>query len=267
VERIALEREVTLRGLRFHYREWPRDPAPTLVLLHGVTSQSGAWQDLAERLAAFRVLALDQRGHGLSDRADDYSLDALVDDLVAFVERLDVRRFALGGHSLGARVAYLYAAREDARVERLILSDVGPDRVAPPRLPPRLDFADPDDALAVVRAFRSDQPEPLARRLLSENLVRRDDGRWTFRFDPSVVTNRAPFDPEAHWRALGRIRCPTLILRGERSAVLSRESAQRMGQVIPRAAVVEVADADHGLWYQQPESFGAAIVRFLSPAA
>ena len=261
--RPSIDRELALRGLRLHYREWPRESALALVLLHGVTSQAGAWHDLAASLPAYRVLALDQRGHGRSDRASDYSLEALVDDLAAFAESLGLDRFALGGHSLGGRVAYLYAAGDADRVERLFISDIGPDRVAAPSLPPRLDFADPEDAYAVVRAFRPDQPEPLARRLLTENLVRRSDGRWTFRFDPDVLVKRAAFDPEAHWRALARIRCPTLILRGARSAVLTRDAAERMASVIPRARLVEIADADHGLWYQRPEAFASAIAEFL----
>ena len=263
--RRSVDADVVLGGLRFHYREWPSDNAPALVLLHGITSQAGAWSDLAQRIRDHRVIALDQRGHGRSDRAAEYSYERLVDDLAAFVDARGLRRFALGGHSMGGRAAYLYAAREQSRVKRLIVSDIGPDPGRAP-VPPRLDFADFDDAFAFVRSFRPTQPEATARRLLTENLMRRADGRWAFRFDPEVFTRWTHHDPVAGWDALAAIRAPTLILRGAESDVLSRESAERMAQVIPRATLVEIPNAGHGLWYEQPEAFAAAIARFLSLA-
>src|SRR5437867_2567398 len=246
--RRSADADVVLGGLRFHYREWPRDNAPALVLLHGITSQVGAWSDLAERLREHRIIALDQRGHGRSDRAEDYSTERLVGDLAAFVDARGLRRFALGGHSMGGRVAYLYAAQEPSRVRRLVVSDIGPDSVGRALMPPRHDFADFDDAFAFVRSFRPDQPEATARRLLTENLARRADGRWAFRFDPDVFTHRTADVPAAGWAALAAIRCPTLILRGAESDVLSQEAAERMAQVIPNATLVEIAGADHGLW-------------------
>src|SRR3970040_2037245 len=65
-----LEREIRLSGLRFHYVEWGTAAAPPLVLLHGFTGHARTWDDFAASVAdGFRVLALDQRGHGDSDRA------------------------------------------------------------------------------------------------------------------------------------------------------------------------------------------------------
>ncbi len=116
---------VDLRGLRFHYRNWGGSGQP-LVLLHGLASNSRIW-DLAAPLLArrFRVLALDQRGHGLSDKPDDYDFHAVTGDLQAFIEALSLERPGLVGHSWGANVALQFAADRPDAVSWLALVDGG----------------------------------------------------------------------------------------------------------------------------------------------
>ena len=85
---------LSLNGLRFHYRNWGGEGRP-VVLLHGLSSNARIWDFVAPRLAAegFRVLALDQRSHGLTDPADDgYDFPSIVRDLHAFIETLDLQR-------------------------------------------------------------------------------------------------------------------------------------------------------------------------------
>jgi pimeloyl-ACP methyl ester carboxylesterase len=130
----AIDKQVTLRGLRFHYREYApaaprrlRRDLPVIVLLHGLASTSRIWITVAPLLARrYRVLALDQRGHGESAKPDGpYDFKAVVGDLAAFVVATGVDRAVIVGHSWGGNVALQYAATHPRRTAALVLTDGG----------------------------------------------------------------------------------------------------------------------------------------------
>ncbi len=104
-----VERFVTTRHLRLAMRDWNgvESDRPPLVLVHGLASNARIWDLVAPYLQArFRVVAIDQRGHGQSDKPDDgYDYDTVSDDLVAAVAALGFRRPVIIGHSWGAGVA------------------------------------------------------------------------------------------------------------------------------------------------------------------
>src|SRR2546422_6040543 len=107
-------RIVSLHGQRFHYTDWGEVAAPVVVMLHGITGHARAWDDEARALASrFRVVALDQRGHGDSDPAPDgdYTVATMAGDLAAFADALELTRFSLVGLSMGGRVAIAFAGR------------------------------------------------------------------------------------------------------------------------------------------------------------
>ena len=125
------DKTVTLNGLRFHYLDWGNPQAPPLVCLHGFTSHAHSWDTFAEAMRErYHVLALDQRGHGLTEWATDYHALRRVEDLEAFRAALHLDQFALVGLSMGGRVAFQYTARHPARVERLVIVDIAPDATA-----------------------------------------------------------------------------------------------------------------------------------------
>ena len=92
------DRTIVLQGRRFHYTEWGAPTAPALIMLHGVTGHARTWDEEAAALASrYRVLALDQRGHGDSDPAPhaDYTVAALSADLTAFADSLRITRASI----------------------------------------------------------------------------------------------------------------------------------------------------------------------------
>ena len=118
---------VALGGLRFHYREWG-GKGQAVVLLHGLASTCHIWDLTAPLLQKeFRVLALDQRGHGRSDKPDDsdYDFATIVGDLKGFCGALDLRRPVVVGHSWGASVALQYAADFPSEAAGLVMVDGG----------------------------------------------------------------------------------------------------------------------------------------------
>jgi pimeloyl-ACP methyl ester carboxylesterase len=270
---------IGLNGLRFHYRDWGDERAPALVLLHGARGHAHQWDRFARDMAdRFRVLVLDQRGHGETEWSSDYAQQRMDEDLHAFLERLALRQVALAGQSMGAVNAYLYAARHPGMVERLVIGDFGPDGITKWQAQPYLarlrataeeSFAQPEDALSRAVAANPRQPRDDLRHQLLANLLQRTDGRWAWRYDGARLGSwlgSVPTEPE-QWALLACIACPTLLVRGAESDTLSRSTAERMVHTIPRCRLVESPHSGHGVSRDRPGAFLAAVRPFLLATA
>jgi len=267
---------IELRGLRFHYRDWAsnKPDAPDLVLLHGFTGHARTWDAFAEAMTdRYRVLALDQRGHGESAwaSAEAYGVDEMRADLAAFVAALGLDRFTLLGLSMGGNVAIHFAGGRPAELAALVIVDIAPE--VEPAGAGRIQasvrttdvFESRDEAFAAARAADSTPPEAHHRHRIEHNLMRTEDGRWTWRYDralraPGAVRVR---DPEAGWRAVANIAVPTLLIRGEISDLVSPEIAERMLKANANIRLTTVKGAGHSVPLDQPEGFASACREFL----
>jgi pimeloyl-ACP methyl ester carboxylesterase len=264
---------VTLNGLKFHYRDWGNEGAQALVLLHGFTGHARTWDTLARAMRdRYRVLALDQRGHGETEWASDYAPGRMVEDVDAFVKALGLKRFALLGLSMGGRNAFTYAALHPEELERLVIVDIGPETMAAgsQRIQTGVQsadvFADPEDAVKSSRAANPRPPDSELRHRVLNNLMQTGDGKWTWRYDKALRDPARPRprqDPAEAWALMPRITCPTLLLRGEHSDILSRETAERMVREIPNCRLLEVPDAGHSIPLDNPTRFIEAVKTFL----
>ena len=272
----VLDELIEMRGLRFHFRDWPskRADAHDLVLLHGYTSHARSWDAFAAAMTdRYRVLALDQRGHGESAwaPADRYGIDDMADDLEAFVRALGLRAFTLLGLSMGGMVAMEYAGRRPRELAACVIVDIGPEIVesGSQRIQSGVRagdvFASRDEAFALARAANSLPPEAHHRHRSDNSLMRTEDGRWTYRYDRALRTpsNLRRRDAETGWRSCASIAVPTQIIRGGLSDILSPDIAERMVRTIPDARVAVVANAGHGVPLDAPEEFLAATREFL----
>jgi pimeloyl-ACP methyl ester carboxylesterase len=272
------DRSIVLSGRRFHYTDWGRPAAPPAVLLHGITGHARTWDDEAALLAErFRVLAPDQRGHGDSDPAPDgdYSDDALLGDLVAFAEALEIRRCSVVALSLGGRVAINYAGRNPGRVERLVVVDIGPEiapagraRVGALMAAAPEHFATIDEVVAHMRANNPRYTESMLRHRAQHAVRPLPGGGFTWKYDRVLRDAirqgrlRVPADLWPQWRA---ITCPTLLVRGAESDVLSEDTAKRMVDALPHARLVVVPGAGHTVPGDQPAAFQSLLREFLMP--
>ncbi len=269
------DRAVKVNGLSLHYTDWGPPGAPPVVLLHGVTGHARVWDYAAERLTpAFRVLALDQRGHGDSEAPHDadYRIATMADDLAAFADTLRLERFRLVGHSMGGRVAIQYGAHFPTRLERLVLVDIGPDIIlsglkrvrdimsqAPERIPTE------EWAFEYIRRTNPFADLDQLRHRIRHALKRTPDGALTWKYDKGLrdMMREGRRDIIDLWEPLGRITCPTLIVRGTESDILSQETAKKMLEVLRDGRLVEVPAAAHTVPVDRPEDFARIVRSFL----
>lgn len=263
-------------GSRFHYTEWGEPSAPPVLLLHGVTGHARTWDEEARALAdRYRVLALDQRGHGDSDPAPDgdYSTDALVGDVAALVHTLALKPLRLVGLSLGGRVAIAFAARYPEAVERLVVVDIGPElapagvgRVGAAMAGSPERFPTLEAALAHVRAANPRYQEAALRHRVAHAVRPLPDGGYTWKYDRAIrdaVRTGRWRDRVDLWSLWKTVACPVLLVRGAESDILTADIAGRMLASQPRARLVEVAGAGHTVPGDRPAEFLAALREFL----
>ncbi|TXS30220.1 alpha/beta hydrolase [Streptomyces sp. ms191] len=236
--------------------------ASGVLLLHGLMGRASHWAPTARWLAErHRTVALDQRGHGRSDKpsAGPFTREAYVADAVAAVERLDLGPVTLVGHSMGALTAWQLAAERPDLVRALVICDMRASALGAAsqrewqdwfrRWP--LPFASLD---AVRKWFGEDdpwveRPHPARGEFFAEVMTEHADG-WRPVFDPAqMLTSRETWVHDAHWDSLAQVRCPTLVVRGL-DGELGRAEAQEMVRVLPRGAYAEVPDAGHLLHYE-----------------
>ncbi len=264
---------VDTREIRLRYLEWGSGAGNTVLLLHGIGQTAHTWAYFATAIKDhFRVIAVDQRGHGESSWAPDgdYSIDAHAHDLDDFVEQLGLENFALIGFSMGGRNAMGLAGRHPAKVRRLVIIEAGPERPRPGASQARQFMSGPDvlgsveDFVERAIRFNPRRSREALRSSLLHNLRQLPGGAWTWKYDPILRDpNRRLSSWGDLWQVLGKISCPTLIVRGQESAVLPPEQAEQMVQTIPDARVVTISGAAHTVMGDNPAEFEAKVKPFL----
>jgi lipase len=228
--------------LRLHLREW--GDGPLVVCLHGVTSFGGRFRKLAEeRLADFRVLAPDLRGHGRSEIEPPWDLRTIVGDIL---ETLPAGPAAWIGHSYGGRIVLEIGARAPERVERVVLLDPALQVLPHVALDMAegtcadLSFASPDDAIQsrIDSGRYPHTPREFFEEDAREHLEAGPDGRLRFRFCRSAVVTAWSDMATPHPPAP---RVPTLLVLGAQSWLVLDEQVEelraRLGELLQVATV------------------------------
>ncbi|MCX6093219.1 MAG: alpha/beta hydrolase [Candidatus Bipolaricaulota bacterium] len=251
---------LTVRGVRLSWLDFGGDGDP-LLALHGHYSCARTFAGLAHALAGrWRVVALDQRGHGWSDVPDDYSRQAYVDDTAAVIERLRLAPAVVLGHSLGGVNAYQLAARRPDLVRALIVEDVGTDTRSVPDFVP--DWPDRFESMRAVLAYSKERGWIVDPYFL-ENLVEYEDGRG-FRFDRAAMQSSQRLVEGDWWSDWLASSCPVLLLHGHKSWVLQTRDAREMAVRRPNVRLVEFPDCGHTIHDERPEEFDRAVSDFLA---
>jgi pimeloyl-ACP methyl ester carboxylesterase len=222
----------------------------------------------------YHVLALDQRGRGDSEWAKDgvYTTEAYVADLLGFSAALHLDAFLLIGHSMGGRNSIVFSARYPQKVQKLVVVDIGPATNPQGGARIRREIsAVPEEfeSFEAVVAYMSQQnryaaPEVLRRRMQYATKPL-PNGNIGWRYDLAIREQwrQGPSAPEDLWPAWRGLTCPTLIVRGADSDILSPEGAQQMLATQPNAREVEISRAGHMVFEDNPDAFLAAVRAFL----
>ncbi len=271
----AQDRYIAARGLKFHYVEWGAATQPPVLCLHGITQTAHSWDEVAAALSSqYRVLCLDQRGHGDSDWAPDhdYTRHTQAADLDAITDALGLSRFILAGMSMGGINAITFSAGHPNKVQALIIVDVSPEVQARgvQNIRSFIQAADELDSVEefVARAHQFNPRRSLEniRSRLSYNLKQLPNGKWTWKYDKALRSRERGFEASALlnlWDDVRAIRCPTLIIKGGESDILSGESAEKLQAAIPGSRLAVVPGAGHSVMGDNPSAFVAAVRPFL----
>ncbi len=255
-----------------------------LVLLHGLGNEAHLWDDFVPSVAPhYRVLALDQRGHGDSDWDPEarYDAESMADDLEAILDAVGIDRFVLIGFSMGGRVSMTFAGRHPERLAGLVIIDIGPEvdargvlRISGEMKDHRAPaFASIQEYVAMLSLnYPAGQPDAL-KRMAEFGLREREDGLFELKMDPRLRADR-PTDEatkekeerfiQQQWDALAKIPCATLVVRGAASDILSPEVADRMvDDVLQNGKLAIIPQAAHSVMTDNPKGFEEAVCEFV----
>lgn len=265
------------------YKEWgdPQNPS-VLVCVHGVTRVSDDFDRLAQELSQhYRVVCPDIAGRGRSDWLSDpqyYQIPQYVSDMVTLLARLDARVVHWLGTSMGGLIGMGLASMKNSPIDRLVLNDIGPalNPVALARIGDyigqEVSFASFDEAMHYIK----DISQPFGphtddewRKLAADVLRQGKDGQWIRHYDPNLAipfkattTESAQHAQTMLWKTYEAISCPTLIVRGGDSDLLTPDVAKAMTEHGPKATLVEFPGIGHAPTFLHADQI-AAVREFL----
>lgn len=260
---------VELGSFRMAYREWGSPTAAqVVVLIHGITGSSLSWVRAAPALAErYRVIAVDLKGHGDSDRADTgYRFSDQAREVAVLCHSLGLQRPSVIGHSWGGAVA-MHLAMSTELVDRLVLED--------PAL--GLRSAGPRELLRVRESCASsvgltrEEAARHTRESLAHGWTELDvAGKIDAMIKGSPAAVRAVFVENDPWdlhHLIHQLRCPTLLLRApmEHGGIVDQEAVE-LAEANPQVRVVTIARADHDMHRTQYDAFMAEVKSFLAGA-
>ena len=245
---------------RVVYYEWGDAANPRVVMcVHGVGRNGRDFDVLGEALApTHRLLAIDMPGRGESDwlaDPNDYVFTTYLTTLVALIARSGAETVDWVGTSMGGLLGMVVAAQPKSPVGRLVVNDVGP-AIEPAALdrirgyfgldPSFATYPEIEQYIRTVSAPFGSLTDAQWEHVTRSNVRQRADGRWRLAYDPGIaVPFRASAAPPDLWSVWDAIRCPTLVLRGAQSDLLSAATADAMSKRGPMPKVLEIEDVGH----------------------
>ena len=259
------------------------DPrAPTVIFMHGGGQTRHSWREATLRLLAggYHIISLDMRGHGDSgwSASGEYGLESFAADLLAVIETLEMPPVLVGASLGGSTGLYAVGNSVDPIARALVMVDVVP-RVDPAGAERIVNFmrshadgfASVEEAIDAVAAYNPHRPRPRDPVGMMKNLRLKADGRLYWHWDPQLVKTSSRLEPpdlvEPLLTAAGRVRIPTLLVRGLLSDVVTDAGIAELRGVLPGLEVYGVTAAGHMVAGDRNDVFSNAIGAFLKQHA
>lgn len=274
-----IEKDIDLStGIRMHYFEWQGD-GPTLIFLHPSSGYGRMWEFTVSRLfPGFHIYALDQRGHGDTSKPDaGYTGEEYAEDLRAFMESQGIERAILAGHSLGGRVAQIFAGTYPQLTQAVILV-AGPHYESFFQVPAIVDgvlqtaekmrsspreFETEEEAIRYNQGRYPSLSEEAIRHRVQYNFERLPDGRFGPKYDPLRVAQGLAHIPDDLTRYAQRVTCPVAFVLASQSTQLNRSQADEVAACYQKTKVhfYEV-EAKRVIQVENPDALAQAIKEF-----
>lgn len=268
-------------NLTLYAREYGEIDKPVVLCLHGLTRNSSDFHNLAMSLKDdFRVIAVDQRGRGLSDLDKDpsnYRPDIYCQDMLRLLSRLGVAQVVVIGTSMGGIMSMILAASNPSLFKAVIMNDIGPE-IDPSGLDRIKGYVGGDVTFAnwdaAVKGLKAQGPE------IFPNYTEKDwmdfatrtcrelpSGTVSFAYDPAIAApikdNEAAAAPVDMWPLFEALKpIPMLLIRGELSDILATKTVEKMKRLKPDMGFSEILGIGHAPMLDEPASL-EAIHRFL----
>ena len=243
-----------------------------MVILHGLFGMSDNWVSLAKSLAdeGYQVFVPDQRNHGRSGHSKVHNYEAMVDDLLEFLDALAFENITLLGHSMGGKTAMQFAFDYPERVQKLIVADISPsasthgsthvtiiDRLT------RIDLSAFSGRHEVAEHMKEAISNPRLRQFLQKNLYWKDRSSLGWRINLEAIRENLEeiFRPVEAGEPFDK---PALFIRGGESDYVPDEDIPRIEKMFPQAKIKTIEGASHWLHAEEPEAFLREVSYFLS---
>jgi len=239
------------------------------IILHGYLGMSDNWKTLGTQFAAegFQVHMLDLRNHGKSFHSEEFTYEAMVQDVLEYCNENKLENIDLLGHSMGGKVAMLFATTYPDKVEKLIVADIGPKYYAPHHQDimaalNAVDFSQKPSRNEVDAIMEQFVPDFGTRQFLMKSLYWVEPGQLGFRFNLDVFNRKIEnIGNELPENAV--FQKPTLFLRGGNSNYLRDSDMDLIRKHFPAAEMKTIPNAGHWLHAENPKDFYTETLAFL----
>lgn len=239
-----------------------------LLILHGYFGMGDNWKSIGGKLSdRFQVHLIDQRNHGRSFHADDFDYEILVEDLHTYIQHHQLKKVVLLGHSMGGKVAMLFAVTYPEMVDKLIVADISPRFYRPHHHQilealSAVDFSVQRSRKEVEEVLAAKIEEPGVRQFLLKNVYWKEKGQLAYRFNiESLIDNND--EVGAALPSFTDYDGPTLFLKGENSGYIAATDTDLIRAHFQKAEIKTVKNAGHWLHAENPTAFYDFLTEFL----
>jgi len=239
-----------------------------IVILHGVFGSSDNWLTPAKVLSQdHKVYLIDQRNHGHSPKSDVFNNVIMAEDLAEFMDQHSIKDPTVIGHSMGGKVAMNFAKKHEENLKKLIVVDIAP-KYYPPHHQKILAGMKAIDLKQLKTRQEADEilkqfePEIGVRQFLLKNLYRNEQGKFDWRINLSVISEKIENVGEALDEST-EISTPTLFIRGEKSNYIKAGDEDLIRKFFKNYTIVTIEGAGHWVQAEQPDRFLKAVQAFL----
>ncbi len=240
------------------------------MFLHGLLGSAANWRRITPSFEKdFEILVFDQRGHGRSFQPESgYAPEDYAGDLFQVLEELGWEKISLVGHSMGGRNALHFAYQYPDRIEKLVIEDIGPDgnRGSSLKIEKMLKSVPvPFSKKSDARDYFNNSFEDISLgQYLYSNIVQKSEDEYSWRFSLNgVLESLEKGRARERWEELRALKMETLVVRGENSQDLSRETFEEMLRSNTNIQGETIVGAGHWVHFDKPDEFIDLLTKFL----